>query len=467
MKFLKGKGWQVVTSSIIITLLIWIISKWFYDDWFVDNWKYLSKTVALTSTIMMAWIIVMSARFYWVEELFGGLDKVYQAHKRLGIMSFFIILLHPLSLAMNRLPDFMRFVSYFGLRSWDSNFQIGFNFGWLALVLMAFLIWLSTRVRLPYNIWKMTHEYFGLVWIFVGLHIVLVSKDVASYPVLAVWVYSIFAYALFSFVYIRFLYRYLGHSYSYVIKDIEKFDDSAEITLAPQGKEMRYFEGQFVYIKLQDPKYKDNELHPFSIASYSKNNGEFKLGIKKLGDFTNGICNLEVGDGVDVYGPYGRFSEKYQINDKPSVFIAGGVGVTPFIGMWQKALETDMLPTHFFYCAKTVEDATFLNDIERIAIASQYKGFQTAHEQGHRFELINADQKGYLTFEHIQNTCPEITSYNFYLCGPTPLTKPLIKQLQHAGVHPRQIHMEDFSILTIPKNTWEQKVISFFGKLFQ
>jgi predicted ferric reductase len=420
MKWFKGKGWTIVIATILISLSIWIISKIVLGGWFSDNWKYLSKVAALSSTTMMAWIILMSARFRWVEDLFGGLDKVYQAHKKLGIYSFFLILLHPISLALHHLPSLGNFISHLGLQSWHGNYRIGFNLGWLALALMTLLIWLSTRIKIPYHLWKKTHEYFGVVWGLIGLHIVLVSKDVAAYPVLSVWIYGIYSCALLSYIYMRFFYRIFGPRYDYIISDIEKFEDSAEITLTPKDAPMNYFEGQFIYLRLQDPRFKDTELHPFSIASQSCGNGEFKLGIKKLGDFTSGICTLEIGDSLDIYGPYGRFSEKYQCNDRPSVFIAGGIGVTPFMGMWQKALETDMLPTVFFYCAKTVEDATFLNDVERIAIGSQYKGFETAKDQGHYFELINADEKGYLTFDRIQSVCEDVAAYNIIYAALLP-----------------------------------------------
>jgi hypothetical protein len=47
------------------------------------------------------------------------------------------------------------------------------------------------------------------------------------------------------------------------------------------------------------------------------------------------------------------------------------------------------------------------------------------------------------------------------------MTTPIIKQLQENGVHPRNIHMEDFSILTYPKNAWEQRVLEALKKLFK
>ena len=78
-------------------LLLWIICKWAYQDWFDDGFKYGAKAASLSATTLMCWCVVLSARFRVVEDLFGGLDKVYQIHKRLGKALCVVIALHPSS----------------------------------------------------------------------------------------------------------------------------------------------------------------------------------------------------------------------------------------------------------------------------------------------------------------------------------------------------------------------------------
>jgi Na+-transporting NADH:ubiquinone oxidoreductase subunit NqrF len=50
---------------------------------------------------------------------------------------------------------------------------------------------------------------------------------------------------------------------------------------------------------------------------------------------------LEKGDPVTVFGPYGRFSNKFLEAERDCILIGGGVGITPFIGIWHVALHSE------------------------------------------------------------------------------------------------------------------------------
>jgi predicted ferric reductase len=173
-----------VTISVFITIVIWLGSKWYFKDWFDDPNKYIAKAASLSATILMCWCILLSTRNYLLENFFGGLDKVYQIHKRIGRLGFFLIILHPVFVALL-----------------------------IMFILMAFTLW----IKIPYHYWKKMHEWFGLVILLVVLHVIVVNKDVTAYPLLAVWVYGFLAIALVSFIYIRFLYKIWGPRFIYTV----------------------------------------------------------------------------------------------------------------------------------------------------------------------------------------------------------------------------------------------------------
>lgn len=91
--------------------------------------------------MLMCWCVVLSARFRVVEDLFGGLDKVYQIHKRLGKTLCVVIALHPLFLAAHRLPDLPAFLSYFApeLNVADS-YSVGKDIGIAVLIALYALV---------------------------------------------------------------------------------------------------------------------------------------------------------------------------------------------------------------------------------------------------------------------------------------------------------------------------------------
>jgi predicted ferric reductase len=72
-------------------------------------------------------------------------------------------------------------------------------------------------------------------------------------------------------------------------------------------------------------------FHPFSISS-SAERSRVEFTIKQVGGFTNSVRRLKVGDTVFVDGPHGSFT----LERNPGigyVFVAAGVGVTPFLSM--------------------------------------------------------------------------------------------------------------------------------------
>ena len=200
-----------VTITVFITIIIWLGSKWYFKDWFDDPNKYIAKSASLSATILMCWCILLSTRNILLENFFGGLDKVYQIHKRIGRLSFFLILLHPIFLSAHNLPDILTFLKEIAFRKPDGDiYLLGQNIGVVALLIMFILMAFTLWIKIPYHFWKKMHEWFGLVILLVVLHVILVNKDVTAYPLLAVWVYSFLTIALISFIYIRFLYKVWG-----------------------------------------------------------------------------------------------------------------------------------------------------------------------------------------------------------------------------------------------------------------
>ncbi|MFB4275546.1 hypothetical protein ACBJ59_09640 [Nonomuraea sp. MTCD27] len=53
--------------------------------------------------------------------------------------------------------------------------------------------------------------------------------------------------------------------------------------------------------------------------------------IKDAGRFTARLRRLPVGATVPADGPYGAFTWEAQLDDRPAVLVAGGIGVTPFV----------------------------------------------------------------------------------------------------------------------------------------
>lgn len=461
-----------VVLSVLITMGVWLGSKWLYHDWFVDPFKYPAKAASLTATVLMCWCMLLSTRWRFLEDFFGGLDKVYQVHKHLGRWSFYIIVFHPLCLAADRLPHPLPFFAdmWFRIPNGD-HYLWGQNIGVAAFLGMTALITCTLWIKLAYNVWKRTHEWFGLVLILVAAHIITVDADIAAYPLLAVWMYALLGGALASFVYIRFLYRFLGPRFSYHVSKIVKVGDILELTFAPKDRCMDFRPSQFVYLVADKPGIPP-ESHPYSIACGYNLEAQFKLGIKQVGDHTGRLDLLEKGDQVTVYGPYGRFSDSFLAAKRDCVFIGGGIGITPFLGMWHVALHSEerveekdvpeelreMHPeiirswksprVALFYCVRHPFEASFDNDIRREVTLSHFHGFKALKQRGHIYELHVSARQGRITAEIIdQRLADGVQGRNIFLCGPTPMVDGLTRQFKALGVPDAQIIIEDFNLV--------------------
>jgi predicted ferric reductase len=134
-------------------------------------------------------------------------------------------------------------------------------------------------------------------------------------------------------------------------------------------------------------------------------------------------------------GPYGDFSYA-NISNRKQVWIAGGVGITPFLSMARSLGESSSLQINLFYAAEKLKDAVFLNeliDIERQVPAN----FDTT--------IIDRHVSGYVSAEMLEKQLGNLKEYDFMICGPPGMMKAITSQLIADGVEESSIHSEEFS----------------------
>src|SRR5262249_57000344 len=145
----------------------------------------------------------------------------------------------------------------------------------------------------------------------------------------------------------------------------------AEGTMAFHFEKPRGFAfkaGQALAWTLIDPPEIDAEggMRNFSIASAP---GEPDLMIAtRMRDtaIKRALKTMPLGTEVRIVGPFGSLT-LHQNTARQAVFLAGGIGITPFRSMlWQAAEQK--LPHHIllFYSNRRPEDAAFLEELEEL-----------------------------------------------------------------------------------------------------
>jgi len=249
------------------------------------------------------------------------------------------------------------------------------NFGIVAILGFIGLIYLTLYTKIKYNHWKFSHKFLGAVFALAVLHIFLVRGDASRDFIFSgyyIYAIAVSVIGLGGFSYSLFIKERLLQEAVYIIESLKQDNQAYEITLVPEGKPLTYKSGQFIFVRFYN-EYLSKEAHPFSIASKS-NDHKLKVVVKNLGDFTSGIHNLKVGDKVSIEGPYGRFN--YDRRDGiDQVWIAGGVGITPFLGMAEDLKDRKInMKIDLYYSVKDDKDFISLNNLKEVANSNKTSG---------------------------------------------------------------------------------------------
>ena len=163
------------------------------------------------------------------------------------------------------------------------------------------------------------------------------------------------------------------------------------------------------------------------------------------------IFSRKPGDKVMMSGPYGDF---HLIIDskKEMIWIGGGAGMAPLrsqIMYMLKTLHTRDRKMHYFYGARSLSEAFFLDDFH--ALEKEYPNFHfhmaldrpdpKADEAGVPYTAGFVHQVMYNTYLK-DHDAPEDIEY--YMCGPGPMSKAVQEMLYSIGVDTESIMFDNF-----------------------
>lgn len=389
----------------------------------------LGQLMSLTGMPLFAVSLFLSGRFKFLEDYFGGMNRVYIVHHIIGGTAFLFLMAHPLFLAVTRAMISFKKAAFFFLPSADWSI----NFGIIAFYSLMLLLILTYYVKLPYQVWRLTHKFLGASFFFGGLHVFFINSDVARNYLLKYYILGISTISLAVYVYRTLLFSRLVKRYDYIVDEVRALnEDNWEIVLSPKEESIHYIPGQFIFIGFEGPGVSD-EIHPFSINSSPKT-PKLTIIMKALGDYTKNIGNLKPGTVAKIEGPYGKF---YPTHVKGQVWIAGGIGVTPFLSM-ARSLKPHMVPVDLYYVVHDAKEAVYVDEL--LTISRNNPEFRVC--------LYNsAVEKKRLTAEMIATMSGKLNDRDIFICGPPPMMKSLRTQLVQLKVKQSDIHTEEFTML--------------------
>lgn len=190
--------------------------------------------------------------------------------------------------------------------------------------------------------------------------------------------------------------------------------------------------GQATDVSINTPALIE-EKRPFTFTCLnSENYLEFTIKIyPEHKGITNELGKLKPGSELIIRDVWGDISFKGE-----GVFIAGGAGITPFISIFRDLKSKSKIGANMLiYANKTKND---------IILESELK-----HMLRDSFVNILSDEKskgyfhGIITSKFLK-ACIPANNKNYYLCGPPPMMKEILRQLHELGVKESSITMDTF-----------------------
>lgn len=157
--------------------------------------------------------------------------------------------------------------------------------------------------------------------------------------------------------------------------------------------------------------------------------------------YKRNLNTLPLGGEIKFAGPTGQFT-LHNDTSVPAVFIAGGIGITPFYSMIKHAtLQQSPQPLYLFYGNQSPQDTAYL------------PALQSLEKENPHFKLIATmvnpedhwqGETGFITHTMIRHHLPDIHAPMYYICGSPVMVTTLQETLAEMGIDGSRIKVEDF-----------------------
>ncbi len=208
--------------------------------------------------------------------------------------------------------------------------------------------------------------------------------------------------------------------------------------------------GQFLRYRIPEVTTDDRgENRFFSIASAPFENHiqlTTKFAPEKGSVFKGDLQKLEAGQSVEAMGPSGKFS--MDDPDLNYVFIAGGIGVTPFRAILLD-LDHNGLPLNvsLFYANRTT-NAIFRKEFEELAKKHpEFKLYYYVSEEQVVDENLTENVRvvpGQIDKKALETLVPNFQSAVYYISGPEPMVLGFESVISGLGVSQENIKRDYF-----------------------
>ncbi len=413
-------SWHLIPAITAITLVL-VLAEIPRETW--GSMAAVSLVLGAAALALMGTTALLGSRWKLIESAFGGLDRVYLAHKWLAVWALVFASVHLVFQAELRSWELAPILE---LPRYTTRFVRQLSF-----VALMVIVLLALNRRIPYSTWRLWHKLSGPLFLIVVLHWLSIRSPVRLGSPAGIWLAAITALGIAGAAYKLLLYPLFAKPAEYRVVRASAEGSSLHLELEPVGRPLSFNPGQFGFLRMNEDGLR--EPHPFTIAGRAPD-GHVHFVIRDLGDYTHRLVkNTTPGMQADIYAPYGRFARPAGADHE--VWIAGGVGVTPFIAWLTDPDAGDFQRVTFFYFFTPGREFPKAQLLREMAArrGAQFVPVATgpaSPEFTQRFDSI------------VRSVDPARVAVSF--CGPKGLLSAVRAHLRGSGVPERNLHYEYF-----------------------
>ncbi len=248
----------------------------------------------------------------------------------------------------------------------------------------------------------------------------------------------------------------VGNIFSYLVspktkltlrlKDVRKLaNDTYDFIFTPD-RAMRFKPGQYLEWTLPGAGADNRGNRRYFTIASSPTERDIHLGVKfynQASTFKKKLASFEAGDAIHAGQLAGDFTMPRN-KKKKLVFIAGGIGITPFRSMVKYLADSgERRVVTLLYSNRSVADAAYKDWFDEHAVAAGIKVFYTLTDA----EKIPAGWtggRGILDDRTIRREIPDWQERVFYISGPQAMVSVFRDTLKAMGVRRSQIKTDFF-----------------------
>lgn len=202
--------------------------------------------------------------------------------------------------------------------------------------------------------------------------------------------------------------------------------------------------GQAIRLELMDPPAEAGQgSRTFSLVSAPFEHELVVATRMRDSAFKRALKALQDGASIRIDGPFGDFT--LGATGRPVVFIAGGIGITPFMSMLRQAAQ-ERSPQRLFlaYSNRRPEDAAFLDELQ--VLERQNRNFRllaTMTDMGKSARAWSGET-GHVDADRLKRLVGDLAAPIFYVVGPPAMVEAMQRTLADAGIAGDRIRTEEF-----------------------